>query len=1168
MNYDDYFKALTGANLSPHGWQRDLATQEACTNRMIRIPTGFGKTLGVLSTWLWHRVQRQDDRWPRRLVWCLPMRTLVEQTEQEARDVLEALRILWNGSEDHAGKVGVHQLMGGVNSGEWHLYPEHCSVLIGTQDMLLSRALNRGYAAPRARWPMEFGLLNHDALWVMDEVQLMDVGLATSTQLQAFRGEESAKFLRPCATWWMSATLQESWLQKSPDTLALVSTLPAPSRIAANNRKGPLWEDVQKPCAVEIVRDTKALAQLIRDAHVQENFGANGPTLVILNTVDRAVEVFHALSLFKELSNTEIKLVHSRFRSEERKAWRKEFLNKEAGKPGTNRIIVATQVVEAGVNFSASLLITELAPWASLVQRFGRSARWGGKAWVIVADLAAAAALDAKEKAQRKWVADKRSGTKADLETIIANAESKIARPYTLEEIRAAREALSSLTDVAPLQLEAFEAAHPELLPQLYPFEPKHLLLRHELDELFDTTPDLSGADIDISRFIRSGEERDLSVFWAEITKGQEPDPELRPSREALCSLPFLRAREWLCGKETTQSKAPHLKQGMRAWIWDWMDGKWHTAERRDLYPGQTVLVAAECGGYNRETGWNPDSKPALPLVCTASPSPDELADASQDDESLSAYPWKTIATHGRETGALARRIALNLDKELADLLDLGGRWHDAGKVFPAFNGSIKADFPQRPQCHELAKAPAGAWLRGRAFYPMPDGTHRPGFRHELISVLALFSILQRHDPDHPALLGPWRELFRKMDAESSEPVGHGESPSALEQEILKLDGEQFDLLAYLVCAHHGKLRLAWHAAPSEQAANTGKPRLRGVEEGDAVPAVRLCDAGGTPHSLPAFRASIKLAATGLGSEFGPGWTGRVLKLLKRHGPFALAWMEALLRAADQRASREADTFADPLLVPHNLQNGLETSHSELAQTRSRGAAEDSAEPNSAQGSAQHGLRGRTGRPEDAGSRIPAPHHATRYLETTLGTLSYAALAPYLSVRVQRVETDIAKDRFGGHPLDESLILAFHHRICGDLVPRLAGHWRRLDVRVSDHEAPSFTEVPVLMRDYCRDLQARLAAFDSTPNHRLLEFLAFAEGRLLWIHPFEDFNGRVTRVLLSELLQRLGLPAIDPTPEPGRETDDYLAALRAGDRAQWAPLIAIWKSRFEKEGNT
>ena len=52
--------------------------------------------------------------------------------------------------------------------------PSNRRFLIGTQDMLLSRALNRGYATGRARWPMEYGLLNHDCLWIMDEIQLMD----------------------------------------------------------------------------------------------------------------------------------------------------------------------------------------------------------------------------------------------------------------------------------------------------------------------------------------------------------------------------------------------------------------------------------------------------------------------------------------------------------------------------------------------------------------------------------------------------------------------------------------------------------------------------------------------------------------------------------------------------------------------------------------------------------------------------------------------------------------------------------------------------------------------------------------------------------------------------------------------------------------------------------
>ena len=92
-----------------------------------------------------------------------------------------------------------------------------------------------------------------------------------------------------------------------------------------------------------------------------------------------------------------------------------------------------------------------------------------------------------------------------------------------------------------------------------------------------------------------------------------------------------------------------------------------------------------------------------------------------------------------------------------------------------------------------------------------------------------------------------------------------------------------------------------------------------------------------------------------------------------------------------------------------------------------------------------------------------------------------------------------------------------------------------------------------------------IAALSDTPDDRTLECLAFAQGRLLWIHPFEDFNGRLTRAFLAELLQRLDMPALDPTPDPGPDTERYLQALKAADRADWGPLVTVWRGRFEKE---
>ena len=265
LDYNRFFKQVIGRDdVDPLRWQVALAENSSCESRLIRIPTGFGKTLGVVSAWLWNRIYRNDEGWPRRLLWCLPMRVLVEQTEAEVRAALLRLGKYWANGNDHADKVGVHLLMGGADAGEWHLHPEHAAVLIGTQDMLLSRALNRGYGSARARWPMDFGLLNQDSLWVMDEVQLMDVGLATSGQLQAFRQQDrtAGRTVRPSYTWWMSATLQRAWLEKSPETKVLGAAFPETS-IPPDARTGLLWETIDKPVVVEKAQDAKTIAKLV-----------------------------------------------------------------------------------------------------------------------------------------------------------------------------------------------------------------------------------------------------------------------------------------------------------------------------------------------------------------------------------------------------------------------------------------------------------------------------------------------------------------------------------------------------------------------------------------------------------------------------------------------------------------------------------------------------------------------------------------------------------------------------------------------------------------------------------------------------------------------------------------------------------------------------------------
>jgi CRISPR-associated endonuclease/helicase Cas3 len=148
------------------------------------------------------------------------MRTLVEQTERETSEWLwrltekfpENKELKWLAAHSPVILMGGEELDDARR--DWDLQPERPAILIGTQDMLLSRALNRGYGMSRHRWPIHFGLLNNDCLWVLDEIQVMGAGVATASQLEAFRRGVSGE--RPhgfdsffgcgSVTWYASAT--------------------------------------------------------------------------------------------------------------------------------------------------------------------------------------------------------------------------------------------------------------------------------------------------------------------------------------------------------------------------------------------------------------------------------------------------------------------------------------------------------------------------------------------------------------------------------------------------------------------------------------------------------------------------------------------------------------------------------------------------------------------------------------------------------------------------------------------------------------------------------------------------------------------------------------------------------------------------------------------------
>lgn len=783
--FAEFFRKATDG-YDPYPFQIRFASADELPH-LLRAPTGAGKTATAVLGWSW-RYFHTGRPTPRRLVYCLPMRVLVEQSAREAKGWISNLKL----------DVPVHVLMGGVDTEEWHLHPERPAVLIGTQDMLLSRALNRGYAASRFHWPIDFGLLNNDCLWIFDEPQLMASGVSTSAQLAGLR--KALGTFGPCPSVWMSATLESGWLDTvdfrgkfSAEQLQLTDEDYSPDRplygrMTAEKTLAPLGIKLTKEADA---KEAEAVARAVLTRHGDQ---PGTQTLVVLNTVRRAKAVYSALvALRKKADTPKLLLVHSRFRPFEREGTEERpGLNAQlqlSGPDAADRIIVATQVVEAGVDISARTLVTELAPWASIVQRIGRCNRTGRDG-----------------PGQVFWI---------DLDT------EKQAPPYEPEDLEKIRTRLEDLAmqDVSPQALSRFR------LDPTFPHT--NVVRRRDLLDLFDTSPDLSGNDIDVSRFVRSDDDGiDVQLFWRDFA--DEPQPgEPAPHRKELCRAPVNEVRTL-------------LTDGRNGFIWDYLERRWQRVESRQLRPGMTVMLPSSAGGYSTTLGWTGEPKPRVePVPLEAGERQPE--DATDSDPNSEARRPRTVAEH---TTAVCRAVnsilesLRDLTKETRSSLATAARWHDAGKAHPVFRDAMRRLNGDPPEGHQWAKSGGSGPLK----------YERKHFRHELASALA---VLGRH-ADWPFLI------------------------------------------AYLIAAHHGKVRLSIRSLPGEDPPDNERDLYAcGVVAGDEMPAV---DLGG--EVCPATK--LDLSAMRLGDN---SWASRALAMRDDLGPFRLAYLEAILRAADQRVS-------------------------------------------------------------------------------------------------------------------------------------------------------------------------------------------------------------------------------------------------------------------------
>jgi CRISPR-associated endonuclease/helicase Cas3 len=345
----------------------------------------------------------------------------------------------------------------------------------------------------RFQWPMTFGAINNDALWIIDEVQLQGVGASTAAQLQGLR--EKFGTIGMTNTTFMTATLDRR-------------TIATPDYALDDRNVIQLTHgDLAHPAVEERIGAIKILERLnsIEPADIIENIAHHHRpgtlTLIVLNTVKRVREVHKALLRGKPVAD--IVLLHSRFRSGDRARIAARLYD---SLPEAGRIAICTQVVEAGVDLNAALLISDLAPWSSMVQRFGRCNR-NGKI----------------DDARIIWL---------DPGDAITTKQSP---PYALDELLAARDHLLRIDgkSVGPRDLPIVENSASSAWS---------ILRRTDLFDLFDTSTDVMGHDVDVSAYIRDTADATVSIFW----RNKAPSRKDPPRREEFCTIRIGQAKEFI----------------------------------------------------------------------------------------------------------------------------------------------------------------------------------------------------------------------------------------------------------------------------------------------------------------------------------------------------------------------------------------------------------------------------------------------------------------------------------------------------------------------------------------------------------------------------------------------------------------------------------------------
>jgi len=533
-------------------------------------------------------------------------------------------------------------MRGGVpREDDWARAPHQPTILCSTVDQVGSRLLFRGYGVSHSMKPVHAGLLGSDCLILLDEAHLSEPFRQTLDAVarhRAARGNSECAPAAPFSVALLTATpgriadasfklgaededhpvLRQRLRAAKPATLVPITA----KKMGSAGEPEDESEDHRTAALVAAV--ASALEQLARE-------GLETPPVigVVVNRVLRARRAFRRLREIygaaeegaaspadvllligpaREVDGEElasrldpIKTGHDR----ERKALSRPC------------IVVATQTIEAGVDLDFDALITEVAAFDALKQRFGRLNR-AGRPFIPYA-----AILAGREDERPAKGGDLIYGQAAATTWGVLRELAGKGSHGSVEFCLSPREEAPWIGEIPPEEI----AKRGLLAPK----EDAPVLMPAYLDLWSQTSP-LPAADPDLSLFLHGADRSlaDVQIVWrADLEFNREGfDAEallaaMPPKPGEAVEVSLAAACRWLrllpaerAGSDADFADAPGLSreisgedQGRPVFRWAGpSNGRNGWVYARRLQPNDLVVVPASYGGCD-EFGWDPGSE-------------------------------------------------------------------------------------------------------------------------------------------------------------------------------------------------------------------------------------------------------------------------------------------------------------------------------------------------------------------------------------------------------------------------------------------------------------------------------------------------------------------------------------------------------------------------------